>query len=219
MQVISTGTRHLSHFQYAFNKTQEHLEDMGARIAPHKCYAFSSKNGAREWLRKHVWRRLRKRIPVINNCSDLGAHFNVSEEVRYGTTLSERLREAAESTDKLNFFRAPYEKKEKIIRSKLIPKGLFGCELGPINETAMRVFRTAVASCLTFVTTRRAVDLTFTAATRGNDVDPDIVVVCRTAAAARRAVAKDKGARKMMQEILERYEEKTNQGFSEARRS
>ena len=154
-----------------------------------------------------------KRILVINNCRDLGAHFNVSEEVGYGATLTERLKGATESTDKLNFFKAPYEKKEKIIRSKLIPKALFGFELAPVNEAAMRALRTAIASCLTFDTSRRAVDLTFTAATKGNDVDADIVVVCRRAAAARRAIAKDKKARNLIKEMLESYEEKGEPGI------
>ena len=36
LQLISIGTRHLDHFQYDFSKTHEHLEDMGARIAPPK---------------------------------------------------------------------------------------------------------------------------------------------------------------------------------------
>ena len=30
LQLISTGSRHLHHFEYAFNKTHAHLEDMGA---------------------------------------------------------------------------------------------------------------------------------------------------------------------------------------------
>ena len=112
MQVISTGTRHLEHFQYAFSKTHEHLEDMGAKIAPQKCYVFSSEKPAREWLRKHKWRRLKKQVPVINDCRDLGAHFNVKQDARYGTTLTDRLKGAADGTEKLDYFKAPCEKKE-----------------------------------------------------------------------------------------------------------
>ena len=87
----------------------------GAKLVPHKRYVFSSEKPTREWIRKHKWRRLRKRIPVINDCRDLGAHFNVSQEARYGKTLTDRLNGAAEGTEKLDYFKAPYEKKEKII--------------------------------------------------------------------------------------------------------
>ena len=95
----------------------------------------------------------------------------------------------------------------------MIPKGLFGCELAPINEAAMRTFRAAIVSCLTYVTNRRSVDLTFSTATQGNDVDPDITVVCRRAAAVRRARAKDKEAKRLMTEILQKYEQRKEPGF------
>ena len=47
LQLISTGPRHLHNFEYAFNKTHAHLEDMGARIAPQKCYTCSTSTAAR----------------------------------------------------------------------------------------------------------------------------------------------------------------------------
>ena len=48
-QILSIGTRHLEHVEQAFDKTHEHLEDMGARIAPQKCYTCSTNTTAREW--------------------------------------------------------------------------------------------------------------------------------------------------------------------------
>ena len=113
LQVISTGARHLDHFEYAFTKTQEHLEDMGAKVAPHKCYAFSSDRKAREWLKVHRWRRLRRKIKVINHCRDLGAHFNVSEHAQYGSTLTDRPKDAAQITGRLDFSGHPTTKKKK----------------------------------------------------------------------------------------------------------
>ena len=83
----------------------------------------------------------------------------------------------------------------------------------PVNEAAMATFRSAIVSCLTFVATRRAVYLTFATATKGNDVDHDIAVVCRRSIAARRAVAKDKEAKKLMEEILKCYEDNNEPGI------
>ena len=78
LQLVSTGARHLDHFQYAYSKTHLHLEEMGARIAPGKRNTFSSNNAARNWLRKHKWRRLGTKVEVISDCRDLGAHFNAT---------------------------------------------------------------------------------------------------------------------------------------------
>ena len=94
LQIISTGTRHLTHFQYAFSKTHEHLEDMGAKVAPTKCIAFSTCKAAREWLKKHIWRRLKMEVKVVSNGRDLGAHFNISDKARFGTTLTDRMIQA-----------------------------------------------------------------------------------------------------------------------------
>ena len=78
LQIASTRERHLSNFEFAYNRTHLHLEKMGARIAPSKCNTFSSETKSREWLRKHQWRRLGRKVEVVNNCRDLGAHFNAT---------------------------------------------------------------------------------------------------------------------------------------------
>ena len=56
----------------------------------------------------------------------------------------------------------------------MLPKGVYGCESAPINESAMQKLRTAIANCLTFVTSRRATDFTFSIASGKTDVDPDV---------------------------------------------
>ena len=110
LQVISTGSRHLERFEHAYSKTHEHLEDMGARIAPQKCSTFSSDTVAREWLRRHRWRRLHQTVPVVNDCRDLGAHLNATSSMK-GTTLSERMRTTTNSVERLDMFSGSYEKK------------------------------------------------------------------------------------------------------------
>ena len=40
LQIISTGSRHLEHFELALNRSHKHLKDMGARIAPDKSMTF-----------------------------------------------------------------------------------------------------------------------------------------------------------------------------------
>ena len=64
--------------------------------------------------------------------------------------------ETTTSVVRLDMFKAPFAKKVAVIRAKLLPKGLYGCELGPINESAMQTFRAATADCMTYNTTRRS---------------------------------------------------------------
>ena len=112
LQIISTGTRHLDHFKFAFTKTHEHLEDMGAKVAPSKRVVFSTNSGSRECLKKHVWRRLKRNVKVVNNGRDLGAHFNISDVARYGATLTDRMVQATGGAERLDRHKAPYEKKK-----------------------------------------------------------------------------------------------------------
>ena len=74
LQIISTGTRHIEHFIHAFDKTHEHMEDMGARIAPQKCTTFSSETVIREWLRTHRWRRIGRTVITLDEAFDLIPH-------------------------------------------------------------------------------------------------------------------------------------------------
>lgn len=99
--------------------------------------------------------------------------------------------------------KAPYDKQERILRLKILPEGLHGCQLAPLTEAVMRAFRAAVASCLTFTTSRRATDPTLATASRGTDIDPD-VVVCRMTAL-RRCMARATGMAKMADDFMEQY--------------
>ena len=47
LQVIPTGPNHLKMFQRAFDKTREHLEALGAKLAPTKSLVFSTKQNGK----------------------------------------------------------------------------------------------------------------------------------------------------------------------------
>ena len=69
-----------------------------------------------------------------------------------------------------------------------IPKRLFGCETSPINEGAMQKLRSIIANVLTYVTSKRSIDFTFTVASGKTDLDPDVEVYVRRVALFRRVV-------------------------------
>ena len=90
LQILATGPNHLRLFQLAFDKTHEHLEAMGARIAPTKPIVFSPNKTASNWLEDYKWRRTGTTIKVISNCRDAGAHLCISRKRSTGGTLTKR---------------------------------------------------------------------------------------------------------------------------------
>ena len=80
LQLISTGTNHLTNFEHAFDKTHTHLEAMGAKIAPAKPLASSTDKTASNLPRQHTWRRRGTTILVINNGRDVRAHLCTSSK-------------------------------------------------------------------------------------------------------------------------------------------
>ena len=78
LQLMATGSNHLSKFKEAFDATHKHLEDLGAKLAPKKSITWSSSAASRKWLTKHRWRRPQRTIKVITDGRDLGAHMNAA---------------------------------------------------------------------------------------------------------------------------------------------
>ena len=68
----------------------------------------------------------------------MGAHLNNQRKQKRGTTLTGRMMQTTSDVKRLDYIKAPYEKKEHVIRGTLLPKGLFGCESTPMNESAMQ---------------------------------------------------------------------------------
>ena len=156
---------------------------------------------------------MRRTVPVVNSCRDVGAHLNATKNRKVGTTLTERLWKTAGAAEKLRYIKALYERKAAVVRAKLLPMGLFGCEVAPINEAAMRTLRSSIVNVLTFTTSKRSSDLVFAAASKGDDTDPDIEVVARRVTALRRSMVKNKEVEKMSDEIMNKYGEQEELGI------
>ena len=67
-------------------------------------------------------------MPVVNGCRDLGGHLSATSR-KNGTTLTERMRTATIQIERLDKFKTPFEKKAAIIRDKMNPKALYGCDV------------------------------------------------------------------------------------------
>ncbi len=84
----------------------------------------------------------------------------------------------------------------------MVPKGFFGCETSPINESAMQKMRTSIANVLTYVANQRSTDFTFSVASDKTDLDPDIEVYVRRAALLRRVVGDSAENRKVADDFF-----------------
>ena len=116
--------------------------------------------------------------------------MNAAANRSYGTTFTKRMLDTADDIERLNKAKAPYEKKAMIIRCAKLPKALYGCEVAPANETALRTFRTSITKALAYTTKQRSADLTFATASYGPDLDPDTHIFSRRCVAFRRYVTK-----------------------------
>ena len=130
-----------------------------------------------------------------------------------GATLTRRMEATALEVDSLNKVKTPYEKKAKIIRNAKLPKALYGCEVAPVNETALRSLRTAVTRTLTFTTDQTSSDLTFATASHGPDLDPETSIFARRAMAVRRYFNKSKANAEKVRTIMAAYRNKREPGM------
>ena len=122
LQILCTGPNRLRLFEAGFTKTQEHLEDMGARLAPSTSMTFSTDAATRGWLRTHKWRRVGRTIAVVTDCRDLGARLNATEGRWYGQMLTSRMLQVADETERLNSKKTPYGTKAALLRATKMPK-------------------------------------------------------------------------------------------------
>ena len=131
LQILCTGPNRLKLFEAGLTKTQEHLEDMGARLAPSKSMTFSTDAATSGWLRTHKWRRIGRTIAVVTDCRDLGAHLNATERRWYGETLTSRMLQVAAETERLNRIKAPYVNKGSTPKSKADAQSTLWMRGGP----------------------------------------------------------------------------------------
>ena len=136
--IFSSGEEHLERLEHAFDLTHEHMEDMGAKIAPSKSMTIASDVTSRTWLRNHTWRRLGRKVPVMTDMRDLGGHLNTAANRAYGKTLTTRMRNTVDSLRVLRHKKAPYRAKTEILRAKQLPRALYGCETAPVNEGVLK---------------------------------------------------------------------------------
>ena len=81
------------------------------------------------------------------------------------------------------------EQKEKMIRTNVLPAGLYGAEACYVNKGSPKQFRSAIANVIGPASHRRCVDLTYVFSGAAKDLDPQVHTTYNRIAALRRRAA------------------------------
>ena len=71
------------------------------------------------------------------------------------------MQKAAGCAEMMGYIKTSYQNKRTVIKGKILPMGLYGCEVAPVNEAVLTRLRGTIANVITFTTKIRAVDLTY----------------------------------------------------------
>jgi hypothetical protein len=186
MEIHAQGENHARRFHQGYQMTLEYLEDMGAKVAIKKYFLFSTSTTTRIWLAQVVWDGILTNLDVVLDARDLGAHLNTSAQIK-APTMTKRLQEAGDMVIKIRRLPHGYEGKAHFIRSKALPKGLYGCEASHINKQAIDHLASNIVDTIAPHSTLRSPALVFSTSSGGNDLDPQVEVLVRRALATRRA--------------------------------
>ena len=202
--VFAQGAHHESTFKQAFDATHSFIEDLGAQLAPSKSSTFSTCKRTRARLKAHAWPQIHSCIQVVLHARDLGSHLNTGASL-CAPTLTQRLHDATSVINRIRFTKFSLKFKSHLIRMAGIAKGLYGIESSPACDEAMRTFRTAISNAIAPHSSLRSIDLTFTAANCGKDLDPLVITLVRRTTMLRRMCCKHEPNDLLVREIWEKY--------------
>ena len=148
---------------------------------------------------------------------DLGSHFNINK-THDGATLTKRMWKATVMAKKLRWMKLSRARKEHIIRSNILPAGLYGVEAAHIDMNALNALRSAVAKVFGPASAKRGVDMAFNCTIAAKDLDPLVHIMYLRVIGIRRAMVTNNMSADNINKILDKYKDKGD-GQNEARAS
>lgn len=134
--VLAQGEGHVDLFQTAFDETSDYLQSMGAKLAPDKSWTSSTSKATRKFLLAHTWVNFGRRIGVITDTRDLGAHLNLSAKAN-SSTLTSRLRGGTTLVRRIEMMPTDIKRKADAVKVKVHPSPLYGVETSQPNHTVL----------------------------------------------------------------------------------
>ena len=164
--------RHVALARDAMKTSLQYFKDIGAKVAPKKCFITSTCSSARARLRTYRWCAEGQAIPTKNHFRDLGAHMCLDNS-KANTTLTERCDNAADATTRLDRLPLTTDRKAEIIRTNVLPAALYGSEVGEASKRSMNRLTTAIVNAIGPKGKKRSTVLTFEICSgKGRDLDP-----------------------------------------------
>ena len=205
MLIITTGENHLQDFERALNQTHVFLEAIGSQIAPEKSTIMTNDERARRWYEKHEWPNIKNVIKVMDDARDLGAHLCATKAV-HSSTLKERFLNATRSAETLNALPMDRLHKARAVRSHILPKALYGCEVSSVAKENIDKLSTAILKNINPAKGLRSRDFSYSFCSNGQDLDPALNILLKRIMAFRRGIAKDDTTIAMARELILFYE-------------
>ena len=185
VMIIGFGNQGHQVFQDAYDNTHEYFADIGAKVSTKKCYTYASHADTRRWLADHTWKHLKDKVQVVLHVRDLGGHLNTTLGP-LATTLTERLKQAAQYAQRIRFLNIGDNGKHRLITAKILALGLYGCEAAPTNQSALRHLQNTISAIISGHSARTSSAITFTTQATARDLDPCIHVFTRRGVMLRR---------------------------------
>ncbi len=202
--ILGFGQEGHSNFENAYNSTHKYFHDIGARVSTKKCYAFASHAATREWLNMHVWAHLNDRIKVVQHIRDLGGHINTTVAA-IATTLNARMQQAGTYARHIRFLPIGDDAKHRLVTTKILALGLYGCEASPANQASLRYLQNSIALIVSAKSSRTSPAISFSTFGHGRDLDPCVHIFTRRGNMFRRMYFKHPDLQTSMHRILTIY--------------
>ena len=187
LETMAFDPRHAATMRKARTEIDRHLATMGTRASTGKgkSHVFASAKSGRRRLRKEMEESGRA---VLSHWRDLGAHANITKAT-WGPSLTKRMQSAARMAGPIRALPAEHEAKARLIKLKMLPAALYGVETSFVADTGLRGLRGAVFSILKprCDLGGNAAHLFAEAASRGHELDPELLIAYRRLIALDRA--------------------------------
>ena len=204
IMILGFGEQGHNQFQEAYDATHLYFCDLGAKISTKKCYAFASHSTTRNWLANHTWQHLNAKVKVVWHIRDLGGHLN-STVGTVATTLAARLKQAALYARHIRFINVDDAAKHRLIVSKILSLGLYGCEASPANQSSLRYLQNSIATIVSGSSSRTNPAVSFATFGHGRDLDPCVHIFTRRGLLLRRMYYKHPDIQPCVHNILGIY--------------
>ena len=191
-------SRHFSNF------TMVPLHDLGGRIAPLKSKIFATVSDHRRWLQTYIWPALNTNITMVQHMRDLGAFLNTT--LVSNTSLSrKRLHDATQILLRIAHLPFAMAQKIKFARSCAHTRGLYGCEVSHVDESALRHYTSVLLGVIGTHNTMHARSLIFAFSGAPPTIDPYIEIFSRRLLTLRRIWIKMPSARHTITQLYQHY--------------